>query len=102
MESGLHLMGMQTSRPFLICEAFMLLHERLGCWEHKTGERTPALHKQGFLILYHTARRGFCFYFDFMTTFGGSLKNGSFFRQLSFVLSHLRCEFPSGNRHKTS
>lgn len=92
MESGLHLMGMQTSRPFLICEAFMLLHERLGCWEHKTGERTPALHMQGFLILYHTARRGFCFDFDFVTSFRRKSEKRVVFQTIKF------CAFASSMR----
>ncbi len=65
MEPGLRLMGMQASRPFLICEAHALLHERLGCWKHKTDERAPTLHMQGFLISYHTARWDFVIYIFF-------------------------------------
>ena len=64
---------MQTSLDFS-------LSTDLGRWEHKTGERTPTLRKQGFLSLLYTARWGLFFTFRDSESAGSgkpNMKSGS-------------------------
>lgn len=62
MEPGLRLAGMQTSRPFLNCEALSLCTSGIGRWEHKEDERAPALHTQGFLTTYPHGNGGVLYF----------------------------------------